>query len=160
MVLNFVTSYVTENGPELNLKKVARRYVMSWFLPDIMVILAEWYSLYLHYTAGPGTSRTSQVRIIRLLKIARAVRTVRAGRLAQVQPMLEHLCTVMGLSLPTVKFALGLTKLVFLILWLNHLGACSWWMFVTGSSGDNESNWHNIIAAEYEVDDLHGTQYH
>jgi hypothetical protein len=162
LVMNFFTSYAGPDGVLVTkLNRIAWRYIMSWFVPDVLVVGSDWLSLVFHYLSVAHNGNTMLLRVIRLLKITRFVRIVsmvRSGRLAQVQYVLERRVRSVGLNVATIRFTLGLAKLVFLILWLNHLGGCLWWVFVThvhsSRASDTDSSWHAEIAEQYETTDL------
>jgi len=81
---------------------------------------------------------------------------MRSGRLTQVQHQLERIVRRMGLNVIFIKFIMGISRLVFLILWLNHLGGCIWYMFVTNESegSDTGKSWTTDITAENKLTDL------
>jgi len=87
---------------------------------------------------------------MRLLKVTRFVRIlsmVRSGRVARVQAILERGVRAVGLNVHTIRFTVGIARLAFSILWLNHLGACLWWIFVTGTFSQTQTgkSWHDKL---------------
>jgi len=158
IIANFLTSHQSPDEMSKDLRKIARRYALSWFLPDLLVASFDWATLGLHYMSTSSSTRFFLTRAVRFLKISRFVRMVsimRSGRWTEIEQQLYNIISSAGLSASFMKFIFGLSQLVFLTLWLNHLGACIWYLFVTNipEVSDTGISWSTDIFVEQELTD-------
>jgi len=158
-ISNFLTSFTKEDVLVRDFRAIAKQYAKTWLFVDLAVVSVDWLAIGLQSVSDPSgkgnTDANKYIKVIRCLKAFRLVRVLavlRSGRFAQVQEAVVRRSTVLGVNLQ-IQFAMGLTKLVFVILWLNHLGSCFWWVFVKNykdySTTDN--SWHDLIIADSDV---------
>jgi len=144
MVFNFTTGFIENELVVMRLATIARRYVRSGFLIDFLVVLVDYVDLWI-VASGQG-SGLQIVRALRFVKITRLVRIVaklRSGLLErlnaavlswlQAQKMLEYATTV--------SFAAMIIKLLFIIAWLCHVGACVYHVLQESHEGDGVESW-------------------
>mmetsp|Transcript_57475 Transcript_57475/g.136692 ORF Transcript_57475/g.136692 Transcript_57475/m.136692 type:complete len:1075 (+) Transcript_57475:108-3332(+) len=128
MITNFFTAQYTERTSDLRLRSVSLHYLRSWFCLDFSVVLCEWISLILEIVSESDQRGTLLLKFARLLKIGRILRflaVLRVGRFAQGS---EYLLVIASQVLQPVyiEYGIRLTKLLLLIMWFNHVGACLW----------------------------------
>mmetsp|Transcript_36737 Transcript_36737/g.84566 ORF Transcript_36737/g.84566 Transcript_36737/m.84566 type:complete len:1038 (+) Transcript_36737:45-3158(+) len=128
MLANFFPSHYTERSMETRARTVALRYLKSWFLLDCTVVTCEWVSILLEVVSTGGERGPLLLKFARLLKLGRILRflaILRAGRFAQGY---EYILVVASQIIRPmyIEFGIRISKLVALILWFNHVGACLW----------------------------------
>eukprot|EP00931_Biecheleriopsis_adriatica_P112862 TRINITY_DN8767_c0_g1_i2.p1 TRINITY_DN8767_c0_g1~~TRINITY_DN8767_c0_g1_i2.p1 ORF type:complete len:910 (+),score=159.55 TRINITY_DN8767_c0_g1_i2:60-2732(+) len=139
----FVGFVVPSQGiVETRLPKIAKNYVRSWFAFDILVVFVDWVLTVLSVSgdvevfAEAGFMRMGKA--IRLLKLLRLLRMVKAQKaLADLTEKIQSESAVI---------IIGIVKQLFLILFFNHVLACSW--FAIGSlDPQRQDTW----VKEYEL---------
>lgn len=155
IVLTFLTSANQDGELTTNLCEIAQKYVKSWFLMDVLMVLPEWVCLALD-------SSRSGFALMRILKSFRAIRLLRMVKMESI--LQRQLARVNSEGL---LHAVHLVQLIFAFLVLNHFTACSWYFIghVTGSGWFEE---HNIteskdirdtylIALHWSITQFHGS---
>lgn len=122
MVMSFITGAVTNDGLiEMRLGQIAKRYLKSWFMLDIMIVGSDWAEFFMADSLkGAGYARAG--------KVSRAFRIIRMLRLLRLARMRE----VLGLILERIRsekliIVANVCKLTVLLLGLSHVVACVWW---------------------------------
>jgi len=156
LVLHFATGYTDEDDRVVkNFKRIACRYLARWFLVDFTVVAFDWLNLGITLTAtGEGSGEGPvYLKLIRLLKATRMLRIyamLKAGKVAAVQEMVMSKAHGCGLG-TIVGFCANISKLVFIILWLNHIGACTWVALVSNQQSDTGQSWERYTAINYHT---------
>eukprot|EP00927_Polykrikos_kofoidii_P034815 TRINITY_DN2944_c0_g1_i5.p1 TRINITY_DN2944_c0_g1~~TRINITY_DN2944_c0_g1_i5.p1 ORF type:complete len:896 (-),score=131.20 TRINITY_DN2944_c0_g1_i5:23-2614(-) len=130
-VVSAITGRYINGKLELRLEVILRRYLKTWFLFDISLIIPEWLMIMLD---GDGDqSPLGLVRVFKGVRFARLARLLRLLRLVKMGKMFEELSSRINsnlvlLSLNVIKMMLGITILI-------HILACAWY-FVGKQSDD------------------------
>lgn len=139
IVLWFLTATYVKGELKVEFKEIAWRYVKTWLVPDMLVVLPEWVALVMD-------SSSPALRAIRAL---RALRLVRLAKMESVlQNQLKRINSLMLLN--CIRLAQWLLCLLLLIHWL----ACGWY-WIGKSSGHG---WFEQAFADADNHDivLHG----
>lgn len=140
--LNFITGYHCHGRVEMRLTMIARRYLSSWFLPDMSIISVDLALLILEGDDGSsGLFRLG--RFGRFLRLFRAVRLLRIKKLADVlSDLLDDL-----LRSEASVLLVTLTRYVITLFFLNHYIACAWYgvslMHGSGEHDLDTTTWVN-----------------
>ena len=94
--------------------KSVRRYVLSWFLPDLCMTFCGWLSPWLNR----GRSQQSQL----LIYFLRAVPLLRYAKISDRIRRITH-----GLTSESLTLILGIVKSLVGILVIGHYAACTWY---------------------------------
>lgn len=146
IVINFLTGYHTNGQVEMRFEKITRRYLKSWFMPDVSIILVDISLLVLE-----GGSTTL---ILRLGRFGRFLRLLRAIRLLRILKLGENFSDMINDILPSQAALLiaTLVRYVIGLFFLNHYIACMWYgiAVVSGSEAGGEKTWVNEFGLDGE----------
>mmetsp|Transcript_54410 Transcript_54410/g.126995 ORF Transcript_54410/g.126995 Transcript_54410/m.126995 type:complete len:768 (+) Transcript_54410:89-2392(+) len=138
--------YLPDGSVELRMCKVARRYSMTWLMPDLIIVSLDWVSFAQRIAAASVRSKGSQ-GIARLAKVSRVfrlmglVRLLRIRRVVKVQRVLHNL---MGMECTAIVATL--CRNLVLILLLTHLIATVW--YGIGNSCE-DAGWLRDLKSDY-----------
>lgn len=145
MVITFRKGYFF-NG-QLNMKQgdIAMAYVRSWFLPDLTLLICDWFPLITNPTgqasfSGNGRRMQQAAKAFRVIKIVRVMRIVRLMDKAALWSVSS-----------TWRVGLLIIKIVFAILFINHFLACGWFLIGRHAPSDTGKRWFNLVA--FQSDD-------
>eukprot|EP00930_Biecheleria_cincta_P000731 TRINITY_DN10173_c0_g1_i1.p1 TRINITY_DN10173_c0_g1~~TRINITY_DN10173_c0_g1_i1.p1 ORF type:complete len:1006 (-),score=195.78 TRINITY_DN10173_c0_g1_i1:279-3242(-) len=120
-VLNFRTGFYKEGELVMEGPVIARRYLATWFLPDMALIIMDFVAL-------SNEQLPNFLRLLRLVKVLRIIRFI------QVVNKLEHM--FQGAHASHMRVATTSCKLTILFVLLNHFVGC----FMFGWAKDSEEN--------------------
>eukprot|EP00930_Biecheleria_cincta_P054894 TRINITY_DN41281_c0_g1_i1.p1 TRINITY_DN41281_c0_g1~~TRINITY_DN41281_c0_g1_i1.p1 ORF type:complete len:838 (+),score=125.47 TRINITY_DN41281_c0_g1_i1:317-2515(+) len=129
MMMSFFTGYSEGGVVEQDLKKGALKYVRSWFVYDLVILLVEWTTFFFDATRllAHGQQALRSNRVLRFLRVIRAARLV---KVAQTMGKMESTTTS-----ASVQTAFGVFKLAMGLLLLVHFLACGWFAAGAFSGG-------------------------
>lgn len=134
--LNFITGYDIDGVTEMRPYHVAVTYLKGWFICDLCVVsLDTVISLILYVGGGEKQSGVGFFRATRVFRMLRLLRLLRIRRLVQASMQLGDTVSSEG-SVMIVK----ITRLVAVIMILNHYIACAWYL-IAASVGDDGYTW-------------------
>lgn len=136
IALNFFTGFFDYGVCELRIKKIARRYLQSWFLLDTALVFMDWLyivGLYLSlFSSNPnpdgGQYDTGIVKVMRSMRTIRYLRLARMLsllRLIKVQVLLSFILA--SLRSPAACAGMKISEATIFILIVNHLVSCAWY---------------------------------
>jgi len=144
MVLSFFTGYYDKDHVLVsNLHKLAKRYLQTHFAFDAIVVGCDWMDLVLELVGNHQLRDLATVKVLRLLKLGRLVRlgaNIRAAKIVNFYTQIYRVAQKHGLS-DLLTFSVNITKIIFLIVWINHLGGCMWYFF----GQDGAAAWHGFL---------------
>jgi len=132
LLLNFCTGFMVEGSVEMNFTAIAKQYFKRGFLVDFIALAVECVDLLVQRMTNVSAGSLQLFKVLRFFKVTRLVRIVaklREGLLARLSGTVSYLIQVHGLHSFQVSldFVGLLLKLVFVIAWLGHVGACLWY---------------------------------
>mmetsp|Transcript_153113 Transcript_153113/g.293223 ORF Transcript_153113/g.293223 Transcript_153113/m.293223 type:complete len:862 (-) Transcript_153113:33-2618(-) len=129
---SFVTGFLKHDGStEMHFVKIARRYILSWLLLDILIVGIDWFEV-LMLEAGS----MSAARLVKSSRAIRILRLVRLLRLFRMQTVLHQLAE--GINSETLLVVLDIIKMIVLIMGMAHLLGCIWYSI---GAGDHPTTW-------------------
>lgn len=145
LVMGFFTGYHAKEGVVLDLRLISKRYLGSAFFPNLCVLIADCLGnvqfLAQSDSGTNGSGRTQTlIRLLRFIKLQRIVRLASSFRTGKVALARDWLATVLrqrGLH-EQFQITARICKLIFYIIWVNHLGGCLWQMI----GKDAIQNWY------------------
>lgn len=137
MIASCITGYHVGANVETNLRRVARNYMMTWFLLDSVIVASEWYGKVAEGVIGLSAFRASRiVRFLRILRFARLVKLVRTMNKIQDVTSSAQLVIIFSVA-----------KMSAVLMYVVHILACGWYM--TG-------NIDHLNGVPYALDALSG----
>jgi hypothetical protein len=116
MIAQFFRSYTDENGKNiLKHRKIADRYLRSWFGIDFISVLP--YDMVGYAFDNGDVSQLKLLRIVRLLRLLKLLRLIKAGHI------LMRYESQLGISFAM----LALIKFIVILLTISHWCACAWY---------------------------------
>mmetsp|Transcript_4094 Transcript_4094/g.8408 ORF Transcript_4094/g.8408 Transcript_4094/m.8408 type:complete len:808 (-) Transcript_4094:29-2452(-) len=136
IISSFFTGY-QEGGTHIEMRpmKIAARYMRSWFLLDLPILIIDWLLIFQQSVAA--TNLLGFARVGKALRIARVLRMLRLLRILKVVTLLSEMTGFIHSEMMMTVF--GIVKLTAAISVLNHFIACCW--YFVGSYHDAESTW-------------------
>lgn len=122
--ISFRTGYFQGTVLEMRPKKVAQKYIQTWFVLDIVLVLMEWVGLFVSLLA-----HASVMRVTRITRIIRVARLLRLTKIPNVWKLIED---QINSNLLHLFFNVVKTIVVFLI--FVHAITCAWYAIGTASS--------------------------
>eukprot|EP00930_Biecheleria_cincta_P025666 TRINITY_DN18230_c0_g1_i3.p1 TRINITY_DN18230_c0_g1~~TRINITY_DN18230_c0_g1_i3.p1 ORF type:complete len:701 (+),score=107.39 TRINITY_DN18230_c0_g1_i3:91-2193(+) len=140
----FFVGYIASDGKlEMNFARTSRRYLKTWCLFDIIIIVLDFISVV-------GYIDSDVAGVLRLQKGLRGLRILRAARLlraAKVVSLLRRLSDMVNSEFGL--FLLNTGKMILVVLFINHYLGCGWYWIGTL---DYESGWIALSSLERHSD--------
>lgn len=128
--LSFFTGYLEKGTLVMDLRKIACRYLSTWFVPDLTVNAIDVVMILAESMISNDESMRASTRLLRLLRLSRVVRLGKLTKFASfLRDKFESEVTYTQFSLVILILAMCL---------LEHIIACGW--FGIGSM-ETESTW-------------------
>mmetsp|Transcript_117871 Transcript_117871/g.263503 ORF Transcript_117871/g.263503 Transcript_117871/m.263503 type:complete len:787 (-) Transcript_117871:38-2398(-) len=150
LFLNFIVGYHHGGILVLNFLKIAKRYLRTWFVLDIILVSSEWLLVVIDGLDEEGESSGADgmesLGLARLTKTVRFLRLLRLFRLLRLMKLPKYLMRIEEQIQSEVAVVLiGITKLTFCILIINHIIACIWYGIGTvEASKPEDSTWLQV----------------
>lgn len=135
ILLSFLTGYLDKGQLIDDHRAIAKRYLKSWFIPDILVTIIDFI---LMFEDARASAQSAGTRVLRLLRLCRVVRL---GKLTRAAAFLRDRFES---DVAYTQFTLVIAMLTMLL--LEHVIACGW--FGLGSMSSESETW--ISAAKKE----------
>mmetsp|Transcript_78041 Transcript_78041/g.226417 ORF Transcript_78041/g.226417 Transcript_78041/m.226417 type:complete len:927 (-) Transcript_78041:119-2899(-) len=134
IICQFFCCYVNHKGVLVSSPKlVARKYLKSWFIPDIVAgIPWEWLS-------GDDSSVRQMTRSVRFIRAARMFRLARLIRIMKLRSLFERFETKLEAS-QIFTFVSGIGRIILLVFAILHWGACMWYAIGVASLNDSHAD--------------------
>lgn len=136
VTLSFMTGYTIGGRLEMRLSRIARRYIATWFLPEMLIVMNDWLNLLLD--TGSGFSSAGSLRILRFTKCLKLLRVIGALRVMKISRLVKDMME---------RRLSGLTVLVQCVLascfalWLSHILGCIWFGVGRLAPTDTKARW-------------------
>ncbi|CAK0862028.1 unnamed protein product, partial [Prorocentrum cordatum] len=117
IMLNFRTGFISSDGLlEIRSHKVARHYVRSWFVLDLIITIFDWFSLII--SIGGST-------VLRLVRVSSRTRmALRLLRMPKVNASFNQILGAMNSE--SLNIIAGLVKFLLILILVTHYVACVW----------------------------------
>jgi hypothetical protein len=123
------TGFYANGELEMRPAKIIMRYFKTTMVPDVLFLLLDWIAIIM------SIRQSDDIRPARLLRLMRFLNTTRVGR---VVDYLERFAYRFDFT-DVFQHSFSLLKLVFFILWINHILACLMWALGVGMIGDSDT---------------------
>eukprot|EP00928_Gymnodinium_smaydae_P035792 TRINITY_DN25128_c0_g1_i1.p1 TRINITY_DN25128_c0_g1~~TRINITY_DN25128_c0_g1_i1.p1 ORF type:complete len:858 (+),score=110.90 TRINITY_DN25128_c0_g1_i1:159-2576(+) len=152
MFLSFGVGYYHNEVLEMRYRKTAVRYMQTWFLMDLTLVVFDWIHVF-NTLEHWGVDLMRSSKSMRKLRAFRGLRLVRAFQL----PMALKQAIVMLGRNTTIGMFIGLVAHFVSILILSHLGACIWFVIGNGPADGWVATYMGLSSTwqEYYVSSLH-----
>mmetsp|Transcript_6713 Transcript_6713/g.15282 ORF Transcript_6713/g.15282 Transcript_6713/m.15282 type:complete len:808 (-) Transcript_6713:165-2588(-) len=136
IVISFFTGFHSTAGfVEMRMCMIARNYMRSWFPMDMGIVSVDWATLYLSLGRASGFMRLGKT-VSRIMRVARLLRFMKMSK--QVSELMARINSEYILT------AIGLVRLVVLIVIVNHYIACFWFGISQLPDKDVHSTWTEV----------------
>jgi len=133
----FVGFYNQRGNIEMRPLRIAKRYMKTWFILDLLIVSLDWFMVVLA-SQGENTGFMQFGKLFRTLRILRTLRLLRLAKLKQIMDFIQD-----RLDSEFLTIGLNVLKLMMLIVAINHFIACFW--FALGKqSVDNFDSWVTV----------------
>lgn len=133
VVGSILTGYYEDGRLIMKQSKIIKKYLQGWFWIDMIVVVPDW-------TMKAMGSMTNIAGLGRILRTARIMRVLRMLRLLKLKKLLAVVYDSIDSEYMWIVFSL--VKLLLILLVMNHLVACLW--YLVGRLARNENmakNW-------------------
>eukprot|EP00747_Dinoflagellata_sp_TGD_P099239 gnl/TRDRNA2_/TRDRNA2_167677_c6_seq5.p1 gnl/TRDRNA2_/TRDRNA2_167677_c6~~gnl/TRDRNA2_/TRDRNA2_167677_c6_seq5.p1 ORF type:complete len:469 (+),score=71.69 gnl/TRDRNA2_/TRDRNA2_167677_c6_seq5:3-1409(+) len=121
----FLTGYNTKMGSiEFRPLKVGRRYLRTWMIFDLTLLLVDWTE---------SLANMKAVRMGKTVKIMRLVRMVRLFRMKKIQEMMKQAC--LGVNSEEVMILFGIFSYICVVVTVIHVVGCIFYGIGDGEDG-------------------------
>lgn len=136
IVISFFTGYLDKGSLVDDHRAIARRYIKSWFLPDLVVTAIDLVLMFMGEVSS--TAQSAGTRVLRLLRLCRVVRL---GKLTRAAAFLRDRFES---DVAYTQFTLIIAMLSMML--LEHVIACGW--FGLGSLSSESLTWISANSKE------------
>lgn len=133
IVMSFLTGIYIDGQAVMSPKAIARKYMMSWFVFDLALVIPEW----VNYTLSDGSSRVAGS-----FKGLRVMRGARLFRLAKLTYLIDMALDYVNDA--TVVTAVHISLYVLAIVGWVHLSGCVWFLVGTGEGPSGWVDQHDL----------------
>mmetsp|Transcript_21217 Transcript_21217/g.39900 ORF Transcript_21217/g.39900 Transcript_21217/m.39900 type:complete len:727 (+) Transcript_21217:104-2284(+) len=148
MVATLLVGYFDGGELVLSPKRIACRYLRTWFLPDLIVVLPDWFTRVVDPEGGDGLAT-----VARMIKGFRAIRILRLLRLLKLQRLMNMVYDLIDSEYMFIVFTM--IRLIVAITVLNHVIACIWYLVGYITMQEGMPNWledtglRNVYKSEF-----------
>lgn len=125
--MSFLVGYHVEGLIEMRMSRISRRYLKTWLIPDIGIVMLDWVFIVIGLVGEPSANDNSAglARVARTVRVFRMFRIVRLLRLPKLFRKLRELHARIRSELLRVCFQMwGLMGIMMI---LTHFVACAWY---------------------------------
>lgn len=154
ILASFRSGYYKNGKLIMNPKKIALRYLRTWFFPDFVVVGSEWVGQILFL-------RGEDVGLISLTKWGRLLRLFGMVRFVKFSDVFARILDRSFWS-PGLLIFVQVIRLLFTIVYLNHFCACLWWGIGRAAHSNTGLRWVEqlVDSGEYTYEEADvGYQY-
>jgi hypothetical protein len=145
---SFFTAFFIHGRLVKNLVKIAKAYMRTWFLLDVMLVTVDWIIVALDAV----DSEQSMLGLFRVGKVVRVIRMMRVVRLLRLLKLRQYWIHVEErIQSRHVLVTLGIVKVLMMIVVINHFVACLWWLAGNTDAGPGYTTW---VSAHETVKDI------
>lgn len=134
MAATLMVGYFDNGELILDPKKIGCRYLRTWFLPDLIVVLPDWFTRVVDTEGEDGLATAA-----RMIKGFRAIRILRLLRLLKLQRLMNMVYDLIDSEYMFIVFTM--IRLIVAITVLNHVIACIWYLVGYLSMEAGMPNW-------------------
>lgn len=134
MAATLMVGYFDNGELVLSPKRIAYRYLRTWFLPDLIVVLPDWFTRVVNTEGGDGLATAA-----RMIKGFRAIRILRLLRLLKLQRLMNMVYDLIDSEYMFIVFTM--IRLIVAITVLNHVIACLWFLVGSLTMSASMPNW-------------------
>ncbi|CAK0897221.1 unnamed protein product [Prorocentrum cordatum] len=152
LAFRFRTGFWHQGRLEMRPRAIAHQYLRSAFAIDLSLVLLDLIAIALSYLADNQPGEMDVFRLWRIGKITRVMRCMSFLRLRSVADIMERVSQRSKILQATSMVIYDVVRIVFMILWLNHVIACMWVGIGKNASSDTGLSWLDLPLGgpEYE----------
>ncbi|CAL1131827.1 unnamed protein product [Cladocopium goreaui] len=145
MALSFLRGVTDRGAVDMRPTYVATKYLRSWFLVDLFVVVTDWTLLLSGGLDDMEVLRVLRGRIfLRLLRVVRLVRLIKVADRSSIIRLKEAILNDHNKAVSSVL------QLLFVVIMINHYVGCGW--FAVGQVEGFEKSW---VSEHFNEGDQH-----
>jgi len=139
LVFSFFVGHHTAGRLEMRMRKVAKRYLRTWFVMDVIIVTIDWV-VNLQILEG-SVNLFGIARLGKAFRVARVLRMFKLLRMLKVMSLAAEFSEM--LRSETLLTIFDIVKVTILIAMVNHCIACVW--YAIGTSGICIMDWVKVF---------------
>lgn len=139
--VSFFTAFYHKGTLVASFHKVAKTYLKTWFVPDVLVVSLDWTSIALLLATESSDNSMSAISFVRIARLGRCLKLMGAMRiLMKLVQVLETAERLMSTFLSqSGRLAFRSLQMLFVAFLIAHVACCCW--FAIGMGGDSNLRW-------------------
>lgn len=148
LCMSFLTGYQQSGEVVMDSKAIARRYLRTWFIPDISLVVMDFVGLLLTATMT-DRSYSGTVKVVRFVRMGRLIRIVTIFRVLKLSQVFDELFE--QINSDVIRLVSKTAALFFMVMWATHMVSCAWFACGRLAPTDTGARW--VDAAMFEDTD-------
>lgn len=132
--MSLTTGYVQEGITIMEPKKIVYRYLRTWCIVDLVVLVPDWVFTII----ASDSSSTAVADFSKMPRVVRLARVVRLLRLVRLKRLFEQIEDALDSEYYSVLF--NIFKMMLLLFTVNHVIACGWYALADANRSDASIN--------------------
>lgn len=134
---SLTTGYLGPKGVVvMDPRLIAKHYLKSWFCVDLIVVVPDWIFTLMPEPEEEGQETSSgngdQIKLLRMLRLVRMTRLLRLLKLRKLGEIIDD-----NIDSEYLSIVASISKMIMLLIIINHIIACIWWSVGTMGGGSN-----------------------
>jgi len=131
LAINFLTGFRDKEAKlELHIRRAVRHYTSTWFLPDLALVTCDW----LTFSNNSVSSGNKWIQWMRVMRLVRGGRQVIRGWTLVLKARIV-------IQMKIFHLVMDIALLMLIILWVNHMVCCGWYIIGRYYESDTGSTW-------------------
>mmetsp|Transcript_15785 Transcript_15785/g.37126 ORF Transcript_15785/g.37126 Transcript_15785/m.37126 type:complete len:1074 (+) Transcript_15785:132-3353(+) len=151
----FSTGYYANGEEEMRRSSVAWHYIKTWFLLDAAIVTIDWIGMILQAGRQEGVAVARFGKTLRTMRVLRSLRLLRVMKLRRVVDMIQD-----HIASDLMQIVVTMTKLVLLVLLVNHAFACIWYWLGSGQWNEKEGWATEFLMSQQPLSYRYATSLH
>jgi len=145
VLMTFLSGYHSGGAVVMDPSRIARHYVSTWFLPDVVVVASDWLSiLLLTYASQVEGSSTDSLSILRFTKLSRLLKAIAVFRMVKFAVVLENYMEK-RLS-ESYRIVIKIAGAFCGTLWLGHILTCLFFVIGRSAPSNTGARWIDDVS--------------
>eukprot|EP00928_Gymnodinium_smaydae_P017849 TRINITY_DN16813_c0_g1_i1.p1 TRINITY_DN16813_c0_g1~~TRINITY_DN16813_c0_g1_i1.p1 ORF type:complete len:787 (-),score=139.73 TRINITY_DN16813_c0_g1_i1:17-2377(-) len=145
ILMSFITGYVDKGKTITSPRLIARNYLKTWFLFDVMVLAPDYFVVLLQTS---DTSDSSSLgKLLRALRFARVSRLLRLAKLRRSMVIIKD-----RIDSEATFIVINVMRYVSVLVIFNHFIGASWYGLSVWAANPNSRSWVKVWSEATEFD--------
>ncbi|CAK0867648.1 unnamed protein product [Prorocentrum cordatum] len=150
LILCFRTAFWRKGRLEMSPRRIAIQYLRNTFMLDASLVLLDLLAIVMILLENNQPKEMDAFKLWRIGKITRIMRCLSFLRLRSVADIVERVSQRSKFLQATSLVVYDVIRIVFVILWLNHIIACLWVALGKNVSNDTGMSWLDVSTGGHD----------